>query len=551
MIWTNSETATADPLNSSFAVGQSLEGFRTPAEIGIERQVRQPESRSEPKADDRRWTFEVVRKDDRKPVFSAVCAVRPQGADMFDVVRTDRQGLAVIQDLGSEAEVAVSADGLVACVVRPGRAGHYVVELEKGVALNGVVRDYWGERAPEGLLVIARERSAESVVSSSLFEGRTVDGREVLLARTGQRGEFIFTRCRPGATYFIGAVGPGISSDWARVSTSDSFNESVDVVGGKIVTAAIHLVDSQTGLRPSVNPRLVGRGIGIVERFQSIPASAPCHALDDRLILAGVENASLHTSSNEHDEWELFAFTGFSETEFCRAEVGVTLPGYLPERVTIEYRPVGIEGHAVTIPLDPQGGGWGALSISMPDWIADLETPLNLQVFLQPSMSSTANSSWYEIDLSVSQLECVIEGIPTGDFQVSVVGRDGILDLTGTRPLEVQVRSGLTTEVNLNVGNSSRSVFSLPFLLSSQSIDFYTGPFEGVLNFHGADQTFETDFYFPGPPYTFVALPPGEYSLMTDPPVMFPPPADPREAGAKFMVGPETAGVVHDLEVVF
>ena len=58
-------------------------------------------------------------------------------------------------------------------------------------------------------------------------------------------------------------------------------------------------------------------------------------------------------------------------------------------------------------------------------------------------------------------------------------------------------------------------------------------------------------FHFTGPPYRFIGLPAGEYRLMTDPPVLYPPPVDPEAAGAPFQVGGDGPSIVHDLEVKF
>jgi hypothetical protein len=549
--WVTGEVDTTGQMEDAGSKRVVFQGFRTPAEVGMANRVRVSSNPEPQGVGGQGRTIEVVSMETREPVDSAMCVVRSREGDMLEVTRTNQRGIAFIQEPSLDAEVAVSADGFVAQVLSPGSVSHYLVALDRGRAITGVVRDYWGARATEGLLVIAREKSAEGISASSLFEGRTVAGREVLLARTGPGGEFDFTRCRTGATYYIGAVGPGVTTDWTRVDMSMNSSDTVQLVGGKIVKASIHLVDGQTGQRPFANPRLVGRGIGIVERFRGGPLAVSCHALDDRLFLAGVPGGPLHSSSTEHDEWMLLALTGFSEIEVCLAEVGVSLPGYSPEQVVIEYLPLEFDSDPVTIQMNALGNGWGALSISMPKWSSELDAPLDLRVALNSLGNSTVPSTWYEVEIAASQLEHLIEGIPAGEYRVAVVGMDGILDLTSHGRIEIQVQDGMTTAIDLNTNKSLEAVFSQQFLLSTGSVASYVGPFEGVLVFHGSGKTRETDFYFPGPPYTFVALPPGEYSLMTDPPVMFPPPANPREAGARFTVGPETAGVVHDLEVVF
>jgi hypothetical protein len=137
--------------------------------------------------------------------------------------------------------------------------------------------------------------------------------------------------------------------------------------------------------------------------------------------------------------------------------------------------------------------------------------------------------------------------VPVGTYRyvLKTLGRE--VDTPGQSGRVLHVVESRVARLAIDTSDLRR----VDFALSDEGALEYRGPFSGTLRYGIGRDTDLLPFYFPGPPYTFVALPPGVYSLMTDPPVMFPPPANPREAGARFTVGPETAGVVHDLEVVF
>ena len=118
---------------------------------------------------------------------------------------------------------------------------------------------------------------------------------------------------------------------------------------------------------------------------------------------------------------------------------------------------------------------------------------------------------------------------------------------TGSTAKQIFVDGESVTDVPIDLTQWS----SFSFELSNRDLDSYLGPVSGTLVrvYHGRSRMLP--FYFSGPPYRFIALPPGKYNFVTGGRALFPPAVNEREARAPFEVGPQYDGMVHDIEVVF
>jgi hypothetical protein len=260
----------------------------------------------------------------------------------------------------------------------------------------------------------------------------------------------------------------------------------------------------------------------------------------------------MQTVSREEHEWRTVAVVGFRENGPCTARVTVNLPGYHPTEEEVALYPPEVQHSPWEIALVGRELGWGSVSVSLQDiaqsgyqesaaWNDDLV------LRLIPHEAAELGVGWLDLPITFKEGSQLFAVGPSGRFDAKLRLRNGFDTVYPSGSDSVWVQTEGTGYVEFSL----RDRFALQFLLSDSSVSLHSGPFEGVLIRYFEDRSERTSFYFPGPPYTFIGLPEGEYSLMVDPPVMFPRPADPASAGAKFTVGPETAGIVHDLEIVF
>lgn len=394
----------------------------------------------------------------------------------------------------------------------------------------GRVVDSNGNAAPIGTIVHVRR--------IGVLEDRT----EEVSSSAG--GYFSFDQSFTSGFYEVWAASFGVVSEVLRVRV-ESTSVEVELTGGRIWVAKVDLIDSESRMRIKQGARLLSPGSGISERFVGGTGARHCPTFDARLVEAGIGIDAFENGGEP--PWTLVSLTDFEVATPPIALVTARVVGFHEAAMQIEYSVPdnAIQSHSLF--LKARSGAWGTIKF-VSEGLEDLAVIPgdSSQVMLRLFSESlgTPQDQWIEFTLSdgLDGLE-----VPCGRYKIAGRYLGMQFELRDEELNDVEVREGEVSRVRFGL-EGMQYVQLVPS--DSNGVE-YMGPFSGALRMQESEERRVLPFYFPGPPYTFVALPPGEYSLMTDPPVMFPPPADPREAGAKFMVGPETAGVVHDLEVVF
>ena len=449
----------------------------------------------------------------------------------------------------SSARVEILAEGYLTAHIeyadRP--EGEWRVLLDRSVGIQGAFFDYWGTRAGGGALVVAYKLGTEEPDWARVATEGPAHGGNFEYAFTNGSGEFYVAGLQPGSEYVVRAFAPCVVSNVARVVAGVS-GEPLRLLGGFLQIAKIEALDMETGLSPSVSSTIGGHGVGVSSVLGDGRSARVSSVRDRALVASGIPLGNLEKSSSGFST-TLAVLTGFHDREPCLAEVRVSIPGYEVLTTGATYSPACEVIPRSVVSLRPIGIGTGSirleLAVSGHSILREYASPPGI-LRLMPIGRKSRLPAWIELPLDRLDRTTTIEGVPCGVFEA-----------------ELRLGSGLAVvrvagEVSIQNATETRLMFDLElyqdvdFLITNENADRWVREFSGRISRIFPDGSTRTaSFYFPGPPYTFVALPPGEYSLMTDPPVMFPPPANPREAGAKFTVGPETAGIVHDLEVVF
>jgi hypothetical protein len=401
---------------------------------------------------------------------------------------------------------------------------------ESTVALAGVVLDRDGVPAPEGLVVHAQRLglSRDTALSTT----------------TGLGGVFELRELNREGLYEVWGVASGIVTEVVRISPA-LVTDRIKLRAGQVWVAQLDLIDAGTGSRISRGTALDAPGSGVLERFESGALAERCPVNGARLVEAGVTDELVGSSSVLPITF--VAWSGFSIATPPRSELTVRVPGFHSRICKLEY----VQGAASHIPtrlvLDSAVDGWGTVEVLCSEFSDADIAGSQLRVRLVRTSEVSSGPRWMEFPLSQDQGQVVAVEVPVGIYRyvLKTLGRE--VDTPGQSGRVLHVVESRVARLAIDTSDLRR----VDFALSDEIALEYSGPFSGTLRYGIGRDADLLPFYFPGPPYTFIGLPEGEYSLMVDPPVMFPRPADPASAGAKFRVGPETAGIVHDLEVVF
>jgi hypothetical protein len=413
------------------------------------------------------------------------------------------------------------------------------IELDPVPGIDGRFVDRDGISAPGGITVFCRVLSDAGPLAS--LSANANDSIRATVTDSG--GRFQFLDLSEGI-YQVQVADLGVVSEPVRVDYSGGTSD-VELIGGRARFLRLVLRDAETGDALRSGAEIGGRGIGVRERFLAPSNAWTPFVGSDALALAGSTPVE-DLGGNKH-VWNLACVIGFAEAGSAKAEIQIRSPGYEEKRVVVEYRDANGESHAEYVDLTSRVIGFGTVEVLVGGIARESRPNLRGVVRLIPDDAERLGTAWLDLPVSIGSERSVVAGVPAGAYKAVFKVPAALFPLHPLSDSLIEVDEGGIVSLEFFLDPDSTTTFEL----SNSRLDRYSGVFEGVVFAQGADGVQRLPFYFPGPPYTFVALPPGEYSLMTDPPVMFPPPANPREAGARFTVGPETAGVVHDLEVVF
>ncbi len=489
----------------------------------------------------------VIDASTQEPIEGVMCAL----------VSDERRRLAMTDALGRFKVLSLEREGVVE-LSAPGYRGEVLtlrehmdgrdIELFRARHVMGSFVDRDGNSAPVGSRVVAFDSTLGQPDWAKIRPGYFHSGNEVDVAVVGADGKFELSRLAVGVEYGILGVGPGILSEYQLIH-DDSEIDEITLLGGELRVARVEFFDSETGGSLRSHPGMRGRNVGVFESFAPNPEAKAVQVSEDVLSLVGFafERA---LGNVELETWNLSALVCFGAAEYCFAEVEATLPAYTTAQFRATYASSSGYLGPTRVGLFPSALGWSSLTVQL----RSLQWPEATEgrglsvagVRLIPQLESDTGSNWLDLPIDLSLVEQRFEGIPIGQYSAQLRVRNGLARVNPEGDSMISLKMD-GASISFDLG----SLCSTEFAVTNQSMASYNGKLRGVLLRHREGRTQETSFYFPGPPYTFIGLPEGEYSLMVDPPVMFPRPAAPASAGAKFRVGPETAGIVHDLEVVF
>jgi hypothetical protein len=489
----------------------------------------------------------VVREQGKAPIPDAFWTLLTAGGEVLLEGSSDSLGRIELPVSTEGAQVAVKADGYLG--QRRSLVGLRTdpkFELAVGRSIAGSFSDYWGSRSPAGVLVVAYDSAVTPPSVRTLIDSPTAPYRGVFAAKTDGNGEFTLSGLRPNAMYSVLALGDGIVSDPEVIVTNNQSAE-VELFGGGLRVACIRLIDSVTRESLSVDSHVNGHGVGVRESYMREPEVRPARIGASVLSDLCADAPSL----NSWAQMALATLVPFEKRGAVDVTLDVDLPGYESSTFHVAYKMPNDGPVLSELELRPLGIGWGELSVSFSGEPTVDITGLSeiAEVRMIPQSNRDLLPKWLDFRMVRKDGKFSIRGIPAAEYIVSLRLRRDFVQLGGgaEERFRVSVEEGKNSRVEFDL----HGLFDAKFFLSGDGADPYRGRFRGTLLRHNERDSRAMSFYFPGPPYTFIGLPEGEYSLMVDPPVMFPRPADPASAGAKFRVGPETAGIVHDLEVVF
>ena len=363
---------------------------------------------------------------------------------------------------------------------------------------------------------------------------------------TDHEGRFSFERMPSRDPHVLIAIDGDIVCRPVRV-VPDRLEVPIMLEGGRALVARVEFIDSMTGESIRVNPSFTGRGVGISERFSNVngvkttalPAPLPS--------LLGLPK----NSDNPWHGWRLTALAPFSFVQEEVASLLVRAPGYEWHDASISFATISSSQETQRIDLTRSTQGWGSLSVKLKLSAQQLETgqssPFKVVLSMQHATDSTPNT--FEFPVNQIGQSLLIEEIPQGEYSVEIIAYE---HLHRIKPIASEVdglsiRNGVLHSVEFDL----RPLQDAEFSLANSALVEFQGTFSGVLIRVDQSKMEPFQFHFDGPPYRFVGLPAGEYRLMTDPPVLYPPPVDPEAAGAPFQVGGDGPPMVHDLEVKF
>lgn len=495
----------------------------------------------------------VSSEADRVPIAEVVCLVEDKHKNVTCSAITDANGYARVCVSSTSESVVMRKGGFVSRIVDLRESVRSAeVRFEQGRAISGAVADAMGQSPGGGFFVVAQPLAARDVDWRSLRPGLFFGGAELVVAGVEGSGEFLLGELDPNVDYLLRGFGPGSATEIAVVRSGSS-QKRVNLLGGKVLGVDVLLTESTSGGRVSCWPGVGGSWAGISEKF--VPGSRAQYSpiADEALVVAGIEaNPSLYLG--DPSRHLLTAIVPFRSSASVDAVVTVRLPGYHAGEFALSYsRPDDAGAFAsAELELSPTKSGFGTIRLQLSGMksASDSELLGGLRSFLQIERVSEGaeRSDWWEYEVDLREKQSDIHSIPAGRYRMKIRAADNLAMVRMKEPEEVvTVATDNVSVVNFDLGE----LYVVPIVLSDSKGREYEGEFQGEIIHADARSYGRRQFQFDGPPYELVGLPSGTFVLVAGSPFMYPTPANPKEAGAPFEVGPQYDGMVHDIEVVF